>query len=250
MADILIDDREGSADLMRHFPKGVAELTRLEYGDVAFIGTGPAGRPITVGVEVKRLSDVLKCIVDGRFAGHQLPGLIETYKVRYLIVEGIFKADERTGILVQRRGKEWREVAVGARRFMAADLEAWLYTAELKAGVHIRVVSGARAAAITIYNMYKWWYKGWDSHKSHLALHSLEPDTSMIREASLIRKIAKELPGVGWQRSLAVEKHFSSIIAMMTANEAEWMKIEGIGKGIAANVVKQLREVRHVRGEG
>ena len=242
-ANILIDDREGSRDLINYLPPKLAQLHRLEYGDAAFAGIGPSGRPVLVGVEVKQLSDVLKCIMDGRFSGDQLPGMLRTYYTSYLVITGIFKADERTGILVQFRGSNWTEVKLGSRRFMAADLESWLLTHEIKAGIKTRHVSGIRQAADFILSLYRWWDKGWDEHRSHLATHNTTPD-SEIMEASLARRMAKELPGIGWTRSKAVEKAFPSIIRMICANEIEWRQIEGIGPKTAESVVREIRKER------
>ena len=48
--------------------------------------------------------------------------------------------------------------------------------------------------------------------------------------------MAHQFPNVGWERSIAVEKHFGSIRAMINADEKEWMQIEGIGKVTARKI--------------
>lgn len=240
MADIIIDDRAGSADLHSCMPAGVSELGHLEFGDCAWVGSGPGGRPVPVGVEYKRLSDVLKCIVDGRFAGHQLPGLIRDYKFVYLVVEGLFKTDERSGVLLQRRGSGWRKVTLGSRQFMGSEFERWIMTMEHKANIRYHHVTSLHAAARYILALYKWWEKGWDNHKAHLALHQDRPDGQIVK-ATLLRRVAAELPGIGWKRSLAVERKFKSLSAMFNADVTEWCEIEGIGKLTAENVTRELR---------
>lgn len=220
---IILDWREGSADLLPHFLPGTAQLSEHDMEtDASFLGDGPGGKTVRIGVEVKQLSDVLKCIQDGRFAGEQLPSLVK-FTSYWLVIIGLFKTDERTGMLIQRRGKDWREVQFGKRRFMGSDLEHWLMTMEMKAGVRYRHVTSNRQAAMFIYSLYRWWNdKGWDGHNSHLQLHDTSPEVGLIKKASLKRNIAKEIPHIGWQRSAAAEDYFDSIKDMINATAMRW----------------------------
>lgn len=224
-----------SVDLLKHFKPGIAEYGELKYADAAFVGTGPTGRPVQIGVEVKQLSDVLKCIVDGRFSGHQLPGLLRSYYRVYLVIEGIYKADERSGVLMHRRGSGWREVRLGPRRFMASDLENWLLTHELKAGIAVRNCSNMRQVAQFIYTLYRWWDKGYDNHHSHEAIHV---EGGSIAKSSRFRTLAAALPGIGVRRSAVVEKHFKIPRLMANATEEDWQEVDGIGKKTAVSLVK------------
>ena len=54
---------------------------------MSFTGQGPNG-PVSVGIEYKRMGDALACMVGGRFTGHQLPGLRQSYQQYWLLVEG------------------------------------------------------------------------------------------------------------------------------------------------------------------
>src|SRR5574341_1238250 len=106
---ILLDDRAGSKDLAPFMPKSVPfTLTRLEYGDVAFSGRGPSG-VCTVGVEIKKIPDLVDCIYSGRFAGHQLPGMLDTYDYCYLLVEGATRAGKLGTLEYRRAGGKWAE---------------------------------------------------------------------------------------------------------------------------------------------
>ena len=58
---ILLDRRIGSSDLYQplracNLP---VELTTLESADVAWLGRGPEGVPTPIGVEIKRIGDLL-----------------------------------------------------------------------------------------------------------------------------------------------------------------------------------------------
>ncbi len=235
---ITIDSREGSALLTNYLPHGTWSLSRLEYGDANFIGNGEGGAPVLVGIERKALGDLINSITSGRFAGHQLPGLVSSYHVVYLVVEGIWRPGP-TGILEVRKGKDWEPLDRG-RRWMWADVEAWLTTVEQKAGVRIRKTSGPTETAAMVLALYRWWTaKDYEDHRAHLTLHK-PPDSATLRKASLVRVMAAELPGIGWEKSEKVAKRFRNVVEMVNAEEHEWKEIEGVGNTIAKRVVMAM----------
>ena len=134
---IFVDDRVGSRELMRYLPPQLAELTRLQFGDAMWLGNGPDG-PLHIGVEIKAIGDMLKSIVDGRFAGHQLPGLLRDFHVVYLIVEGKYRPQKDTGLLQIPWRSTWVDADFGAKRWMHRDLDGFLSTMEMKFAIKIR----------------------------------------------------------------------------------------------------------------
>lgn len=242
---MLLDDRTGSGDLLPLIRTlGVrVEHTRLDFADMAFMGNGPEGSPVSVGVEVKAVGDVLQCIGDGRFAGHQLPGLVSTYDQVWLVVEGPYKAD-REGVLhvMRSRGYFAPAIANKSRAYMYREFDAWLMTLEIKAGVRVRRTWDRAETARVVADLYHWWVdKEWAEHRSHLALHTPAPDHMMIRKPSLLRKVASQLPGVGWDRSLKIDQYFDgSLPAMLAASTREWSKVPGIGRTLAQRITEAL----------
>jgi ERCC4-type nuclease len=244
---ITVDDRAGSIDLApplraRGLP---VQVSRLEYGDVRFVGNGPDGVPYLVGIEHKQLSDILKCITDGRFAGHQLPGLVESYNVIYLYIEGVYRNDQRTGILqVPGRNGVWRSASVGTRQFTFRELDNYLNTIELKGGVHVVRTYNQAETADKISNVYKWWTaKEWEEHRAHLAFDEAAETcrrAALVRP-NLVRRIASELPGIGWEKSIAVARAFATPIDLVAADVEEWEAIPGIGRTMAKRIVEALR---------
>ncbi len=239
--EILVDDRAGSKEMARHI-KG-SKLCRLPFGDISFMGRGPDERPIPVGVEVKSLLDVLKCVCDGRFAAHQLPGMLSSFEVLYLVIHGVYRPDYRTGELVVPRkikGKTiWTPAHIGSRCFMYRELDAWIMSIELRAGVHVRRTGSAVETAFVVKDLAGWWDKDWDKHRSHLALHD-PPEGELIRKPSLVRRVAAQLPGIGWKRSGAAAEYFGSVISMINAGVGDWFNIDGVGKITADKVVKAV----------
>lgn len=239
---ILIDSRQGSANLIGHLRHwGVkCQLDTLEYGDACFVGNGKDG-PISVGVEVKAVHDALNCMGDGRFAGHQLPGLVNSYDRIWLVVEGWYRPDFGSGILLADSTRR-KELALGSRRFMYRDLDNWLTSMEVMANIRVRRVGDRVETARFVADLYGWWSKGWTDHKSHLALHEDRSDFAQFAKPPLVRVVASQLPGVGFKKSADVAKRFPTVHALVHATEAEWAEIEGIGKTMAARIYVAIRQ--------
>lgn len=239
---MLVDDRTGSGDLVPHLKRlGVrAELCRLEFGDVAFVGNGPSGSVVHTGVEVKTVTDVLNCINDGRFAAHQLPGLLQTYDQVWLLVEGRWRPSQEGLLELYRKGFWGRSFQNRTTPFMYKTLDSWLMTMEIKAGIRYRKVDDRAEAVRFLACLYHWWTsKEYDQHRAHLALRNNVP-AAQFRKPSLIRNIAAQLPGVGWDRSKACEQHFDSVRQMICAGPQDWAKVPGIGKTIAKRLYDAL----------
>jgi len=237
---ITIDGRIGSAELIKYFSN--AMLGSLEYGDLSFVGNGPEGL-VNIGIERKTLKDLLNSMQSGRLAGHQLIGLINCYHVVYLIVEGMWRTGPKSGILEELRHGGWRPVQLGHRHWMGREIDAFLNTLEVIGHVIVRTTSGPRQTAVLVTNIHKWWQKEWEEHKSHLAMHKSrfrkDEDLSLVKP-SLLRRVSAELGGVGWGRSKAIEKYFTSVREMVSASEDQWLAIDGIGKKLAKSIQEEL----------
>lgn len=64
-----------------------------------------------------------------------------------------------------------------------------------------------------------------------------------------MRRIAAELPHIGWDKSEEIENHFHSIGSMIKASSKEWMKVPGVGKKIAEDIVAAVNAY-HGDGSG
>lgn len=240
---IRVDDRAGSRDLVPHLPENCRELTRLEYGDVAFRGNGPEGEQLDIGYELKSIPDLVACIHDGRFAGHQLPGMQRMYDLSYLVVLDRIRSD-RDGLLQYHMGHgKWRQPFGGQRYPLTlASIRKWLLTVEVQGGVRVLFVDGLADAGHVILAHYKWWRSSWNDHKS-LKTFDDSKTFSVFSEPSTLRKMAAQFKQIRWVRSRAVEKHFDSVRDMVLADESEWREIEGVGPKIARAVVEECGRV-------
>ena len=140
------------------------------------------------------------------------------------------------GNLEEKKGKQWMSLNISGKGF-----DGYLNTLSLLAGVIVCRSSFLNQTAELIYHLYLWWSKEWEEHKSHLGFHVTRPPTALLLPPTLLRSVAKELPGIGWERSSAVERKFSSVFEMMEAPEERWQEIPGIGKVLARQIVKAIR---------
>lgn len=240
-----VDPRAGSGPL---FPllqaRGVpgVHLGPLDYGDMAIVGNGPEGCPVSVGVEYKKLPDMLQCIDNGRFVGHQLPGMLNHYDVIILLVEGIWRERSDGIIEVPHGSNGWSQIRVGNGSAMSSGLEGFLNTMQFKVGIKVLRTGTTSQTVHALYHMNRWWTtKEWEEHRAHLAFDNSQA-LALIRKPNLVRRVAKELPGIGMGRSGPVAKRFASVLDMAMAEAEDWQQIEGIGKVTAERVVKAIQE--------
>jgi ERCC4-type nuclease len=123
----------------------------------------------------------------------------------------------------------------------ADGLEGWLLTLELRGGIHVHRTRSIEDSAAWLAALYHWWTgKAWSQHRGHLALGT-QPDTSLFNRPSLARRVAAELPGIGYEKSQDVEKKFPTVAAMVAGSEESWRTIPGIGPTLAARAYRSLR---------
>lgn len=236
---ILVDDRTGSVEFANRFralstttsPIPV-EVTHLDYADFAFTGVNPGG-PIVVGIERKSIttSDLMNSIQTGRLKDHQLPGMLERYEYRYLLIEGIYRRGE-TGELEVLKGN-WRPIH---GKLPYTYLENHLTSLEVTFGVHVRKSQSEADTARVVVDLYRYWQK--PEHTSCVALSAAALPAGF--KPSMTVRFAKELTGVGLKRALAIGKRFKVPGELFEATEKELRDVEGVGKGLAKKIWEEL----------
>ena len=243
---IVIDSRKGSGELYPLFSLGVAEVATLDFADMSFFGRGNNGTLLSVGVERKQIMDLVSSISTGRLSGHQIPGLMRSYDMVYLIVEGAWRENPRSGILEHKRGKDWKEISLGRRRFMAKEVTNYLNTLAVKIGdrtngrFYIWRTLNKTETVRYITHLYYWWNnKDLDEHRAHLK--DYEPNVFMCKP-SIVYRMARALDHIGEKKAELVADKFATPFEMVAADESAWREIPGIGKKIAKDIVKILQE--------
>jgi ERCC4-type nuclease len=244
---ILVDSRIGSKELFPLFPKGSAQLATLQFGDFSFIGNGPGGMPYNIGIERKLIREIAGDISIGRLVGHQIPGMIQEYQVSYLIVEGKWRGDPKTGILQSKKHGKWEDIRNGETRYTANSIRKFLFTQEIKWGIRLHPTANKMGTVQEVVALYEWWTeKEWEEHRSHIVAPYPLVENVRFRKPSAMEYFAAcvlsqgSRPIVG-KRSRAAEEHFDSLLSMVLADKREWMKVEGVGEKIAQKVVDVLQ---------
>lgn len=252
---IYIDDREYNCEkLIKKFPAGMAEIKRLEYGDFAFWGKGWKDEgPVWVGVERKKIRDLINSITKGRLAGKQLPGIVKNYDQAWLVVEGEGRYHGEGQVLQDRgyvrggkKGKwsnptksyAWRDVSLGRKGFTRSQIQGWLHSAEMMTGVRVWHTRDEKDTVQWLVALHNWWQKHLDGHKSMQAMAQVQLKGG--REPKLMEKVTAQLPGIGPERCIEVARKFKNLKALTEATEKDWMEIDGIGKTIAKRMVETV----------
>jgi ERCC4-type nuclease len=236
-----LDSRVGSVELAPYFNSyGLKpQITRLDFGDVDFMGRGPSGECAVV-VERKVINDLIQSMQSRRLSGHQLPGLADGYDVCYLIVEGIWRPGNQDQLEI--RNGQWRESPRGGFSYRAID--HYLTSLEQRAGVIYRRTSTPRETVACIVNLFRWWReKAWDEHRSHDMLYAPVSDgrrmSMYVRKPNLVEKVACQLPGVD-RKARDIAAKFANVRELALADEATWQSIKGIGVKGAKTIVRAI----------
>jgi ERCC4-type nuclease len=238
---ILVDNRIGSVELAPLL-NSKHTLCRLDYGDFTWVGNGPEGA-VNVGVERKTLNDLLNSMVSGRLSGHQLIGLSQNYDWVYLLVEGIWKPEQKTGILQKMVGKKWVDASPKAergKRYMAREIYNFLNTLSIICGVRVITTDNQWESAKWLDATCGWWQKKWGAHTSHLQFHE-PPVYAQLVKPNVVTRVASQLQGVGWDKARKIGERFKRVDLLVHSSVSELAEIDGIGKKTAESILQQLR---------
>ena len=213
------------------------------FTDACFIGVGEGGKDLLVAIERKKVSDLAACINDGRLVHQMQKALDNNADVFVLIVEEPYRSDAEGLLAVPRwsPGARRSELAPVRPTMTFSRFEQYLFELDWLAGVVVKRSDNVRQTADIIKALYTNFQKEPDRHQSLRKFYRTPPPIVPLQEPSLVRRVAKELRGIGWDRSKAVDEYFPSVLAMCVADVKEWASIPGIGKKTAEAVVKALR---------
>lgn len=234
-----VDSRVGSVEIAPLLATK-ANITTLPFADFAFTGYGPPDTmPIaSIGIERKTIRDLLNSIQSGRLSGHQLIGLTRHYHYVYLLVEGIYRPTYPDGVVQLFNKGKWRTVQHGSRRYTIREIQGYINTLAICAGVHTVHTGTPQHTALWLDGAYRWWQKPYTKHTAHLQAHTPPPPTAQLVKPNLVTRVAKEYQGVGWDKARALGQHFPTVMDFVMADETDLLAVAGIGKKLAAGITK------------
>ena len=213
---------------------------------MSFLGNGPDGPDsISIGIEHKNLSDFLNCLSDSRFVGHQLPGLVSTYHLPILMLQGDWGPDSEGDLVYSGKFRGMRKYAYSGRSMTYREIVNHISSLKYCGGIEVIRSSDINESAHLIANTYRWWTnKLYSEHRSHIGNHlvkAIVPDPKGTPvHLRVLRDMALQLPGVGDKTSKLVVEKFSTVENMVKADWRDWAEIDGIGQKTAKNIVRVL----------
>lgn len=232
MSKLLVDGATGSAELVAPLRKlGLpAEKAHLDFGDLAFVGRGEAGAKLFIGIELKKVAELVQSLNSKRLQGHQLLGLIRDFDRRYLLIEGDYHHDD-AGRAVVFRGPGRPRPLQGAHN--AIVLEQEILNIQTRGGCWVRHTTTRRDTLRFIQACFRYWTdKDLDEHKSHLAVYAPDLDKGLLTPPSDFRKaLVVLLPGIGLKASKEVEDECGgSFRSLMLKTETWWANLSTFDK--------------------
>lgn len=256
---IVLDERE--RDLLPYFKPFDCriESITLECGDASWVGEGPDGNAVTVGVERKKIRDLVQSMRSRRLNGFQAPLMCETYDVRYLVVEGVWRPTKE-GSIEELRGKDWRVLAPGAKPILFREVDSFLSSMEEFFGFRVKQTQRESETAAWIVSRYKYWSKPYDQHHTHEQIYAPAPENGVGRKPRFVSlesdirrtcgpnavytwKMAAQLPGLDRKAEL-IARTFHEPEEMFLANRKDWLRALQI-KGKSSKVVDEVMRILH-----
>jgi ERCC4-type nuclease len=236
---ILVDYRQGSAELIEPLQQlGLPAVeSTLDFGDVSFEGRGVGGKAVSIGIEFKKLPELIGSIRSGRLMGHQIPGMCQTYDQRVLLIEGELRYD-RTGLLLKRTGRDqWRPYP---GRMTFGEFQKRLHVLLYVTGTSHLWARDRRTTLKHIEILYRTWTDcDLDKHTSQEVVYC----PPSIVPLSQVRTTLQSLPEIGPRASLAAEREFGSIRKAVNAPVEEWAQLQVGDRSFGMKAAQHLQEV-------
>ena len=277
---LILDDRESNRPAgrelitaLRRYDIELSTNVRLAFGDAMFAGNGESGECF-VGVEHKRLGDLITSMKDRRLSGHQLRGLWQSYDYVFLFAEGIWRPGPG-GEIEELGTNGWRTFFSARDRYSVSyrQLAAYLHSLSLRSrhattGEPLRVVrtQNPRETAAQYAALYLGFTeKTWREHHAHDEIYT---EITQPRRMGLVQKkvtvawkMAAQIPGID-RIAEQVAEHFGTGRAMALAGLSErtmelveryfvehpdaavkaWQAVKGVGRERAEAAVRAFTE--------
>lgn len=233
---LLVDYRVGSAELLKPLQAlGLPAESGDIPADLAWEGRGEKGAPVMVGVEFKKLEELVQSLRTQRLQGHQLLKMRDNFQFCYLLIEGELHYDH-TGRLTKRVGRQSFRPMPGG--MVVSELLKRLSVLYLCGGLIVVRARTRTDSLQEIAALYRTWTDtDLDKHKSHIAIYQ----APTLVPLSEFRGFVTRFDGLGLKTSKAVETHFGGKLRKaITATKEEWMKIDGVGEVLASHIQEVL----------
>lgn len=218
------------------------------FTDCAFWGVGDNDTVLKIGIERKKIGDIVACISDGRLI-HQAQICKENQiDVFVVIVEGRVHRNPDDGLLevpvwgINPRTLRRAEIYQPVRPTISySRFDQFLTELTYLAGIIVKRSENVHETADIIQALYTNFQTPPGKHNSlHQIYTRPNRDGVLLTRPGLVRRISKEFLGIGWERSRAVAERFKTVRELANADVKQWREIDGIGKVTAEKVVREI----------
>lgn len=198
--------------------------TTMRYGDYAFLAAPwpDLDRLPRVGIEVSKIDDVFGKVASGRF-GDQMVGLLETYDLPLLLVQGVRAVDPRGRLQRTGRGAAWGP----ERRW--SDLRAYEMVASFR-GIRVMQTLDDFDTAKAILQIYHNLQEPFENHtlirRPGLGYRVMSMPTGDPIDAQVYALMNTPL---GEKQSRKALEAFGSFKGVVNAERSMLRMVEGIG---------------------
>jgi len=269
---ILISNAEGSKHLINYPPlsqSGCGVLLNLPSTDAVFYGNGPDNRTISIGVEVKSLSDLLTSLQNGRLFATQVPKLLAAHDVCRLVFYGVFRCNLTDNITLQEyrtfpardnrpAHSRWVDFKLGPKSPIRYGYLISRLDKLARLGVLYDHVPDISHVALWLACLARSYAKPYSEQTEAYRAFDQSRDTPPARldldsTTLQIAKLCAKIPGVGWDRAFALAEHFPSYLAICLATPAELAEVATVsadgkrvrfGLKLAESIYNTIRAVR------
>jgi len=206
-------------------------------------------------VERKKCGDLAACINDGRFLFQMQNCKAVGSDYLVLVLEGRYRRNPEDGLLeipvwgVNSRGNHaeiWKPVQP---TMQFSRFDQYLTELQRDAGIMVKHTENVRGTADVILALYQNFQTPADQHQSLNQIFKPPTPSVQLVRPSLVRRIASELSGIGWEWSAIVADKFKSVEEMVNADITTWSELEKVsssgkrrrlGGKVATKVVSSL----------
>lgn len=263
---LYIDPREGSEPFLKEF-EGESEEMTLDGGDIAFWGRGPEDTPWFIGIEYKKVDDMVKCIQSGRFSGEQWPKMRKLFDLSFLLIEGNYQPDfwgqhlhGSPRLFIPFKGQNGIRFGLNYQSFDNYLTSVAMISALQGKPCIVKPSRNKKETLEIIKDLYRLYQKPFEDHQSlgspnlskvhnvsyEIEILRVEPDDPGYPEFTL-RRALFQIKGIGWDLAGAFAKYYKNMeIAMLASQrELESLDFKDTKRGIGKTLAKRIYETLH-----
>jgi len=205
----------------------------IPCGDFIFHGLWHEGKTVSICGDRKKFADLVSCIGDNRHLDQVRAAREAGFDFIFVVLEAEWR-DKDGQAQYKRRG--WTDAGIETAR-----VHAYLLQLQYYGGVNVFQTKNKQETVRLVLALEKMFSQAPEDHSTLLGFYTAPPPlVSLYGKPSFMRRVLKELPGVGWELSARIEARAVSkgdeLKDLIHWTREEWELVEGIGKGLSSQI--------------